>query len=152
MASDAAADGCRDGGIDGLRGSGACPARRAPAPGRGSRPRSGIPMSRLWLLALAVTVGQLANSMILPALPLLARDLSVPASSAGLIVTVYFAGFALAEPVVGPLSDRFGRRPLLLGGLAMLAAGSVACAFAASLSALLLFRLLQAAGAAGPPV
>src|SRR5262249_27675496 len=60
--------------------------------------------------------------------------------------------FALAGPLVGPLSDRFGRRSLLLGSLAMLVAGSVACAFAASLSALVLCRLVQAAGAGGTPV
>src|SRR5262249_46972318 len=109
-------------------------------------------MNRLWLLAAAVVVGQLANSMILPAVPLLARDFPQQASRAGLVITVYFAGFALAGLVAGPLADRFGRRPLLLGSLAVLACGSVACALAASFPALLIFRLVQAAGAAGTPV
>lgn len=109
-------------------------------------------MSRLLLLAAAIAVGQFANSMVLPALPMMARELNVPASSAGLAVTAYFAGFAIVGLVVGPFSDRVGRRPLLIGGLLVLAAGSVACALAPSFSALLAFRLLEAAGAAGTPV
>jgi MFS transporter, DHA1 family, multidrug resistance protein len=109
-------------------------------------------MNRVWLLAAAVAVGQFANSMVLPALPLLARDFGVPAGSAGLVVTAYFAGFALVGIVIGPLSDRLGRRPLLLAGLAILAVGSVACALATSFLVLVACRLLEAAGAAGTPV
>ncbi len=109
-------------------------------------------MKQLLLLAVAIAVGQFANSMILPALPLLARDLGVPAGSAGLVVTAYFAGFAVIGLVVGPLSDHVGRRPLLVGGIALLALGSLACAFAASFAVLLACRLLEAAGAAGAPV
>jgi DHA1 family bicyclomycin/chloramphenicol resistance-like MFS transporter len=108
-------------------------------------------MRQILLLAAAIAVGQFANSMILPALPLLARDLGMPASRAGLVVTAYFAGFAAIGLVVGPLSDRFGRRPLLLGGSVVLALGSLACAFATSFSVLLGCRLLEAAGAGGTP-
>jgi MFS transporter, DHA1 family, multidrug resistance protein len=53
---------------------------------------------------------------------------------------------------IGPFSDRVGRRPLLLGGLLVLGTGSVACALAPTFAALLAFRLLEAAGAAGTPV
>jgi DHA1 family bicyclomycin/chloramphenicol resistance-like MFS transporter len=109
-------------------------------------------MRQLLLLAAAIAVGQFANSMLLPALPLMARELGVPASRAGLVVTAYFAGFAVVGLIVGPLSDRFGRRPLLLCGSAVLALGSLACAFAASFSMLLACRLLEAAGAGGTPV
>jgi DHA1 family bicyclomycin/chloramphenicol resistance-like MFS transporter len=109
-------------------------------------------MNRVWLLAGAVAVGQLANSMILPVLPLLAREFDVTAGSAGLVVTAYFGGFAVIGIVIGPLSDRLGRRPLLLAGLAVLALGSAACALATSFLALLACRLLEAAGAAGTPI
>jgi len=109
-------------------------------------------MNPVWLLAAAVAIGQLANSMILPALPLLARDFVVSVGSAGLVVTAYFGGFALVGFFAGPLSDRVGCRPVLLGGLALLACGSLACALAASFSVLLICRLLEAAGAAGTPV
>jgi DHA1 family bicyclomycin/chloramphenicol resistance-like MFS transporter len=109
-------------------------------------------MNRVWVLAAAIAVGQFANSMILPALPLLARDFAVPASRAGLVITAYFGGFALVGFIAGPLSDRFGRRPVLLGGLVLLAFSSLACALATSLAALLMLRFLEAAGAAGAPV
>src|SRR5258708_14223599 len=109
-------------------------------------------MNQVLLLAAAIAVGQFANSMILPALPLLARDLGVPAASAGLVVTAYFVGFAGVGLIVGPLSDHLGRRRLLLGGIAILSLGSLACAFAASFYVLLPCRLLQAAGPAGTPV
>jgi DHA1 family bicyclomycin/chloramphenicol resistance-like MFS transporter len=109
-------------------------------------------MIQVLLLAAAIAVGQFANSMILPALPLLARELGVPAASAGLVVTAYFVGFAGVGLIVGPLSDHLGRRRLLLGGIAILSLGSLACAFAASFAILLACRLLQAAGAAGTPV
>ncbi|UYN96730.1 MAG: MFS transporter [Enhydrobacter sp.] len=109
-------------------------------------------MNRLLLLSAAIAVGQFANSMVLPALPAVARDLGVPAGSAGLAVTAYFAGFAIVGLFVGPLSDRTGRRPLLIGGLCVLALGSLSCALAPTFAALLAFRLLEASGAAGSPV
>ena len=109
-------------------------------------------MILLLQLAAAIAVGQFANSMILPALPLLARDFGVAPASAGLIITVYFAGFSVVGLLVGPLSDRIGRRPLLLGGITMLCLGSLACAFASSFGLLLACRLLEAAGAAGTPI
>jgi MFS transporter, DHA1 family, multidrug resistance protein len=107
---------------------------------------------KLLLLAAAITIGQFANTMILPALPRLAHDMGLPAAQAGLVVTVYFAGFAAAGLVAGTFSDRVGRRPLLIGGIVLLAIGSLACAFAASLAMLLVYRLIEAAGAAGTPV
>jgi DHA1 family bicyclomycin/chloramphenicol resistance-like MFS transporter len=109
-------------------------------------------MARLLLLAAAIAIGQLANSMVLPALPLLAREWALRPGQAGLIVTVYFAGFAASGLMIGPLSDRIGRRPLLLGSLALLAAGSLACSLAAGFAVLLACRVVAAAGAAGSPV
>ncbi len=109
-------------------------------------------MKELLLLALAIAVGQFANSMVLPALPLIAREFAVTSNSAALLVTAYFAGFAAVGLLVGPLSDRIGRRPLLLGGLAVLMLGSLGAVMAPSFAVLLGCRLIEAAGAAGTPV
>jgi DHA1 family bicyclomycin/chloramphenicol resistance-like MFS transporter len=109
-------------------------------------------LGQILVLAAAIAVGQFTNSMVLPVLPLLAQDLGVSAGEAGMVVTVYFAGFAVVGLLVGPLSDRLGRRRLLVGGILLLTCGSLAGALATSFVALLMFRLVEAAGAAGTPV
>ena len=90
--------------------------------------------------------------MPLPALPWLAADLGVEATSAQLLVGVFLGGFAAAQLIVGPLSDRFGRRPILLGGLVCYLGCSIGCALATSLEALLALRLLQGVAACSAPV
>ena len=64
----------------------------------------------------------------------------------------FFVPFALGQLVVGPLSDRFGRKPLVLGGLAIFTAGSVVCALAGTLPLLVLGRVIQALGACAASV
>jgi len=61
-------------------------------------------------------------------------------------ITVYLAIFAVGQLVVGPLSDRFGRRPVILIGLSLFVAGAIGCAFARDLSDLLIGRSIQASG------
>jgi MFS transporter, DHA1 family, multidrug resistance protein len=109
-------------------------------------------MKHVLLLSWAIAVGQFANSMIVPALSLIARDLDVPPGKAGLIVTAYFFGFCVVGLLIGPLSDRTGRRRPLLAGIMVLAAGSIACSLAPTFAILLAFRVVEAAGAAGTPV
>lgn len=70
----------------------------------------------------------------------------------GLLLSSFFAAFAFGQLAVGPLSDRFGRRSLVLGGLAVFAAGSIVCAFADTLSFLVLGRVIQALGACAASV
>ena len=104
--------------------------------------------SRLLALLTALsTLGLLATNLYLPSLPGLAADLQAAAADIRLTLTVFLAGLALSQLVVGPLSDRYGRRPVLLAGLALYVAASIACALAASLEALLVWRVLQAIGA-----
>lgn len=86
--------------------------------------------------------------MYLPSLPAMATEFGVPTDALPLTLTVYFITFAAGQLVYGPLSDRYGRRPLLFGGLAIMVLGSAACALADSVAALLWARAIQGLGAA----
>lgn len=80
-----------------------------------------------------------------PILPQLGRVFAVGATGAGATVSVAIFGLAIASPLTGILSDRFGRRRLVVGGAAALAIVSGACALAPDLTTLLVLRLIQGA-------
>ena len=102
------------------------------------------------VLGLLSTFGPLSLDLYLPALPELADDLASTPSAAQLTITACLVGLALGQLVAGPLSDRFGRRRPLLVGLVAYLLASLACAFAPSVTVLVLLRLVQGlAGAAG---
>lgn len=110
---------------------------------------------RRWLLTLAAlsAMGTLSTNILLPSLPVIARSLAVDeARLTAAALGVFLAVFALAQLVVGPLSDRLGRRPVVLGGLAVFIAGSAVGAFAPTLPLLLAGRVLQAVGVAAASV
>lgn len=106
------------------------------------------PTGLVLLLTVLFANGILAATMYLPSLPAMSGDFGVPTDALPLTLTIYFATFAAGQLVYGPLSDRYGRRPLLLGGLAVMVLGSAACALAGSLPALLWARAVQGLGAA----
>jgi MFS transporter, DHA1 family, multidrug resistance protein len=106
----------------------------------------------LFLLAGLAALGALATNIILPAFPRIGAGLGVSSQELGLTLSSFFVAFALGQVLAGPLSDRFGRKWLVLGGLAVFAAGSVLCAFADSLSFLVLGRVIQALGACAASV
>lgn len=106
------------------------------------------PAGLLLLLTILFSNGILAATMYLPSLPTIGDDLLAPGDALPLTLTCYFITFAGGQLIYGPLSDRYGRRPLLLGGLAVMVAGSAACALADSLTALLWARAVQGMGAA----
>jgi DHA1 family bicyclomycin/chloramphenicol resistance-like MFS transporter len=83
----------------------------------------------------------------LPALSAVGTSLHVPPSSAGLTLSFFLGGFAFGPVFLGPLSDRFGRRPVLLAGMSVFALAGIGCALASSLSVLLFWRLLAGIGA-----
>jgi DHA1 family bicyclomycin/chloramphenicol resistance-like MFS transporter len=96
------------------------------------------------------TFGPISLDLYLPALPQLAAELETSPSAAQLTITACLIGLAVGQVVAGPLSDRFGRKRPLMIGLVAYAIASLACAFALSISVLLLLRLIQGlAGAAG---
>ncbi|MGQ3028253.1 MAG: multidrug effflux MFS transporter [Ferrovibrionaceae bacterium] len=105
------------------------------------------PGALLALLTALSAFGMLATNLYLPSLPSLARTLGTDARGAQATLSVFLAGFAVAQLIAGPLSDRYGRRPVLLAGAALYAAASALCAMAQSLDAMLAFRVVQAIGA-----
>ena len=111
-------------------------------------PKSPPPAGLLLLLTILFSNGVLAATMYLPSLPTIGEELTAPVDALPLTLTVYFITFAGGQLIYGPLSDRYGRRPLLLGGLVIMVAGSAACAVVDSLPALLWARAAQGLGAA----
>ncbi len=99
------------------------------------------------LLAGLAAIGALATNIILPSFPQMAADLGVSAKDLGLLLSSFFVAFAFGQLVVGPLSDRFGRAKLVLGGLAVFAAGSILCAVATTFPVMVTGRVIQAIGA-----
>ncbi|BCG24701.1 Bcr/CflA family drug resistance efflux transporter [Pseudomonas tohonis] len=110
------------------------------------------PKRLILLLAALVAFGPLSIDMYLPSLPLIADDLGAPEARVQLTIGVFLAGLCLGMLAYGPLSDRFGRRRLLLGGIALYLAASLGCALAGEVEHLLAWRLLQALGGAAASV
>lgn len=112
------------------------------------------PRSLATTMALAVLVGlgPLSTDMYLPALPQMALDLAVTAGDIQLTLSLFLVGFAVAQLFYGPLSDRFGRKPVLLAGLLLFIISSIACAMAENIVALTLARFFQALGGSAGPV
>jgi DHA1 family bicyclomycin/chloramphenicol resistance-like MFS transporter len=101
------------------------------------------------LLLVAMTgIAPISLYMLVPALPTLAATFGDGISIAQMTVSLYMVGIACSQMIMGPLSDRFGRRPVLLAGLGLMVAASVGCVFAQSLPQLIAARFLQALGGA----
>jgi DHA1 family bicyclomycin/chloramphenicol resistance-like MFS transporter len=104
------------------------------------------------ILGALTAIGPLAIDMYLPALPAIARDLGVPIAAVQKSLPSYFIGIAIGQALYGPLSDRFGRKPALYLGLGIFVSASLGCAFATSVTQLVVFRFLQALGGCAPLV
>ena len=109
-----------------------------------------IATSRVMLLLLVAMTGVAPISlyMLVPALPVLATTFGRDISIVQMTVSLYMVGIACSQLIMGPLSDKFGRRPVLLAGLALMVAASVACMFADNLPQLIAARFFQALGGA----
>jgi DHA1 family bicyclomycin/chloramphenicol resistance-like MFS transporter len=111
------------------------------------------PDSRLTLVSLAalVALGPLSVDMYLPAMPAMQRELNTDIAHMHLTLSAYLWGFAVFHLACGPLADRYGRRPLLLGGTLLFILASAGCALAQSVEQLTAFRVVQGIGACVGP-
>ena len=103
-------------------------------------------------LALLTALGPLSTDMYLPSLPEIARVFKADTASTQLTLSFFLAGFAVGQIFYGPLSDRYGRKPILLIGFVMFLVATFLCSFAPSIEALTALRFMQALGASGPIV
>ncbi len=104
------------------------------------------------LLTVLVALGQISTSVYIPSMPSLVVALDTTMARVNLTFTVFLAGFALSQVVYGPLSDRLGRRRVLLGALVLYFVASVGCAVSPTIEALIAARFAQAVGACAGPV
>ena len=102
----------------------------------------------LALLVVITGIAPITLYMLVPVLPVLAKSFDGPISLAQMTVSMYMVGIACSQLIMGPLSDKFGRRPVLLGGISLMVAASAACMFAESLPQLIAARFFQALGGA----
>ena len=106
------------------------------------QPRNGF---LVWLGGLSV-LGFLATDMYLPAFAAMQEDLQTPAAAISASLSLFLAGFAFAQLLWGPLSDRFGRKPVLLLGLGIFAVGCLGMLWVRDATWLLVLRFVQAVG------
>lgn len=107
-----------------------------------------------WLLALLaalVALGPLSVDVYLPAMPTMMTALGTDIRHMHLTLSAYLTGFALFHLACGPLADRFGRKPILLGGTVLFVVACIGCSLSTSIEQLLVFRFIQGVGACVGP-
>lgn len=102
--------------------------------------------SLVWILGMLAAFGAMSVDMYLPSLPTIGRDLGASPAEVQLTLSSFFVGFAIGQLLYGPLSDRYGRRPILLFGITLYIATSALCATSESIESLTAFRFLHALG------
>ncbi|MEQ8440728.1 MAG: multidrug effflux MFS transporter [Alphaproteobacteria bacterium] len=105
------------------------------------------------MVALLISMVALTIDAMLPALPAIGRDLAVPqANDTQLVVSVFFLGFGLGQMIYGPISDSLGRKPVIICGLLVFGLGCVLSMTASDYTVMLIGRVLQGLGVAGPRI
>lgn len=100
-------------------------------------------------LVLLAGVSAMSMSIFLPSLPSISKDLGADYSVVQLSVSAYLAFTAIIQVLIGPISDKFGRRPVVAGALGIFVLASLGCYLATSIEVFLFFRMLQSAVAVG---
>ena len=101
------------------------------------------------LLAAMSEIGPLTTDMYLPSLPDISRQLGASTAQVQLTISAYLIGFAVGQIFYGPISDRHGRKPVLLAAVGLYCAASLACALSTSIEMLVVARVAQALGGSG---
>ena len=105
------------------------------------------------LIAFLMSLVALSTNAMLPALPMIGRDLGAPRPNDGqFVITSVFLGVGIGQMLFGPLSDRIGRKAAIHAGLALFMAGCVVSVFASTFDVMIVGRVLQGIGVAGPRV
>ena len=104
------------------------------------------PTTLLWLVTGCLMLQPLSTDLYLATLPGMAADFGVAAADVQHTLSLFVIGFGTAQLVSGPMSDRYGRRPVLIGGLTLYLLSSIACAVAPGLGWLVAARFAQAVG------
>ena len=120
------------------------PPRPSPSRGEGEEKHQ---WPLLTLLIATTAIGPLSLNILTPALPGLIVTFGAAAGTVQLTLSLYLLGMAISQLVLGPLSDRFGRRPVMLAGLALTVAASIAALTVTSITGLIVARTVQAFGA-----
>jgi len=104
------------------------------------------------ILTALTSLSSAANNLFIPSMPSMTRALGTEAAVAQITLSAFAIGFAIAQLAWGPISDRYGRRPVLVAGLGLYVAASVACWRAGTIEELIFFRMFQALGVCCAPV
>jgi DHA1 family bicyclomycin/chloramphenicol resistance-like MFS transporter len=98
------------------------------------------------ILGMIVAIGPLSIDMYLPGLPAIQTGFNATAAEVQLTLSAFLVGYSLGQLIYGPLSDRFGRKPVLLSGISLFTLSSLLCAVSVNIESLIVLRFLQAAG------
>jgi len=104
------------------------------------------------IIVLLVAIGPLSTDMYLPAFPTLMQAFNTDINQVQYTLSVFLIGFALAQLIYGPLSDRFGRKPVLMAGMLLFLISSVVIIYVETIESLIILRFFQAFGGSSGPV
>ncbi len=109
-------------------------------------PAQSSPRLIVWIATGAIALGPLSMTGYTPAMPAIAESLNAPLAAVQISLSLFLAGYAVGQLWLGPLSDRVGRRPVMLGGLLLYLVATIGCMFAQTLEQLIVTRFVEGLG------